>query len=64
VASHETVLRRLKHLQDDRELATEFMERKDLTHTHSRRERMQERIKHWLHWQQRQDQGERQGMRV
>jgi ATP-dependent exoDNAse (exonuclease V) alpha subunit len=64
VASHETVVRRLKHLQDDRELATEFMERKDLTHTHSRRERMQERIKHWLHWQQRQDQGERQGMRV
>jgi len=64
VASHETVVRRLKHLQDDRELATEFMERQNLTHTHSRFERMQARIRHWMHWQQRQNQGERQGMRV
>jgi RNase P/RNase MRP subunit p29 len=64
VASHATVVRRLRTLQNDRELATEFLERQNLTHTHSHFERMQERIRHWMHWQQRQNQGERQGMRV
>jgi hypothetical protein len=64
VASHETVVRRLKTLQDNRELATEFLERQNLTHTQSRFERMQARIRHWMYWQQRQNHAERQGMRV